>query len=269
MEKNLVSIIVPCFKQAEFLTECIDSVLKQSHRNWECIIVNDGSPDNTDEIAQEILKLDKRISYIRQENKGLAGARNAGVHKSKGEFILTLDADDMIFPNYLEYAVKVFSEKLEVMIVCGKTKFFGTINSIHEIDKLSYDDFLIDNQLHCSAVYRRSFFDRSGGYDTNAMSAFADWDFWISGIRDEKEVHISKDPLFLYRRKEVSMITEATNTEEKRVSALFSMVKKYPKVYTDLLLRRRYSSLPYTPTVEIIKYLLFRFKMRIKSIIKI
>ena len=97
----LVSIIVPCYNQAHFLNESLDSVINQSYPNWECIIVNDGSPDNTEEIAKKWCKNDKRFQYLEKENGGLSSARNAGIKISKGEFILPLDADDILHELFL------------------------------------------------------------------------------------------------------------------------------------------------------------------------
>ncbi len=97
MEK-LVSIVVPCYNQAHFLDETLQSVLDQSYSNWECIIVNDGSPDNTEDIAKQWCNKDYRFTYLYKENGGLCSARNAGISISKGEFILPLDSDDIIAP---------------------------------------------------------------------------------------------------------------------------------------------------------------------------
>lgn len=79
MDKGKVSIIVPCYKQAEFLPETLDSVLSQTYSNWECIIVNDGSPDNTEEIAKIYQSKDTRIKYLFKNNEGIAIARNTGI----------------------------------------------------------------------------------------------------------------------------------------------------------------------------------------------
>ena len=101
MKNHLISIIVPCYNQAHFLNEVLQSVLDQSYSNWECIIVNDGSPDNTEEIALVWCTKDKRFRYVKKENGGLSSARNAGITISQGEYILPLDADDKIYPSYL------------------------------------------------------------------------------------------------------------------------------------------------------------------------
>ncbi len=97
-----VSVIIPCYNQAFFLKEAVASVLAQTYTNWECIIINDGSTDNTEEVTKELIKDDGRFIYKKQINKGLPGARNAGLELCTGEFIQLLDADDALHPQKLE-----------------------------------------------------------------------------------------------------------------------------------------------------------------------
>ena len=99
MDLNKVSVIVPCYNQAQFLDEALMSVLNQSYANWECLIINDGSPDNTEDVALRWCNKDERFVYLKKENGGLCAARNMGIEKATGEFILPLDADDKIAEN--------------------------------------------------------------------------------------------------------------------------------------------------------------------------
>src|SRR5687768_10004937 len=91
----LVSIIVPCFNQAEFLNETLQSVLSQTISDWECIIINDGSKDNSEEIALPWVDKDKRFKYLKQENRGVCAARNKGISEANGKYILPLDGDNL------------------------------------------------------------------------------------------------------------------------------------------------------------------------------
>src|SRR5690606_40203485 len=97
----LVSIIVPCYNYGHYLLETLNSVKSQIFKDWECIIIDDGSTDPTAEVAREATRIDRRFRYYYQENKGLAAARNSGILRSRGEFIQFLDADDFISPNKL------------------------------------------------------------------------------------------------------------------------------------------------------------------------
>ena len=124
MNNSLVSIIVPCYKQAHLLPETLDSVLKQTYRNWECVIVNDGSPDNTSEVANQYIMKDKRFVLLEQENQGLAMARNNGIKKSQGQYILPLDSDDLIEPSYIEKAIDYFEKNPNTKLVYCKADRF-------------------------------------------------------------------------------------------------------------------------------------------------
>ena len=93
---NKISIIVPCYNQAQYLDECLQSVLEQTYENWECIIVNDGSPDDTEVVAKKWLEKDNRFQYLYKKNGGLSSARNAGIKQAKGVYIQLLDSDDLL-----------------------------------------------------------------------------------------------------------------------------------------------------------------------------
>ena len=102
----LISVIIPVYKVERFLHRCIDSVIHQTYTNWEMILVDDGSPDTSGDICDEYAKKDERIKVIHQKNKGLSGARNAGLDKALGEWIYFLDSDDYIKDNTLEEMIR-------------------------------------------------------------------------------------------------------------------------------------------------------------------
>lgn len=121
---NLISIIVPCYNQAHFLDACLQSVMEQSYENWECIIVNDGSPDNTAEIAKIWTEKDIRFKYIYKENGGLSSARNVGITAAKGEFIQLLDSDDLLEKNKLQIQIDAFLNDSEIDISISGYRYF-------------------------------------------------------------------------------------------------------------------------------------------------
>lgn len=120
---NKVSIIVPCYNHAKYLEECIESIKDQSYSNWECIIVDDGSTDDTQSVSRKLEN--EKIRYVHQENKGLSGARNTGIRNATGDYILPLDADDTLNPLALEKMIAVFTQKPETLIVFSDTVTFG------------------------------------------------------------------------------------------------------------------------------------------------
>src|SRR5437870_12319582 len=101
----LVSIIVPSYNYAHFIGEALQSIQSQTYSNWECIVVDDGSTDDTGALVRQLAEKDGRIKYVRQENRGLAAARNAGMANSEGVYFQFLDADDLLEPQKLERQV--------------------------------------------------------------------------------------------------------------------------------------------------------------------
>ena len=108
------SIIIPCYNQAHYLSDCLNSMINQSFKDWEAIVVNDGSTDNTSELTNTYLLQDNRIKLIEQNNQGLSAARNTGIKNAIGERLIFLDADDFFYDNALEVisnAAKVSDDK--------------------------------------------------------------------------------------------------------------------------------------------------------------
>lgn len=231
MDKNinkLVSIIVPCFNQGNFLEETLNSVIKQSYNNWECIIVNDGSTDNTEEIAKKYLEKDHRFKYFKQENKGRSESRNFGIKKSNGEYILPLDSDDLIGEEYLNKATKILEEKPKVSIVYCDAKKFGIENKIWKLPKYSLEAILSQNIIFASALFRRSDFDSTNGYD-NRLDILEDWDMWLSIIELGGNVYKIPEILFFYRIKENSTMKLATKNE--KINAYKIRLEKHSDLY--------------------------------------
>lgn len=221
MEKGKVSVIVPCYNQAQYLPETLDSVLAQTYQNWECVIINDGSPDNTESIAKEYLGKDKRFKYLKQENMGLPAARNTGIANSHGEYILPLDADDLILPTYIEKAVNHFSQVPETKLVYSRAELFGV--QIYEwiLPQYSFNTLLWKNCIFCSAIYRRNDYDATDGYNPNMKHGLEDWDFWLSLLKKNDIVYQIDEILFRYRIKGLSM---STNLAQGHVRAMLQQI---------------------------------------------
>lgn len=201
----IVSIVVPCYNQAVYLGDALDSVLNQTFDLWECIIVNDGSTDNTKQVALQYCDKDRRFSYVEQHNAGLSAARNMGVKCSKGEFILPLDSDDKIDSEYLFKAVSCFKKDKSLSIVYCRAAFWGKRRGEWILPPYSLERMLGQNCIFCSAFYRRTAFDEIGGYNVNMKYGYEDWDFWLSIIERGGNVYKIDDILFYYRIRKKSM----------------------------------------------------------------
>ena len=228
----LISVIVPCYNQAQYLDECLQSVLDQTYTDWECIIVNDGSPDHTEEIAKKWVEKDARFKYLFKENGGLSSARNAGIEIAKGEWILPLDADDKIGNQYLELAEKEF-DKNYTIIYCNAA-FFGNENKSWNLPNYSYEKILTGNIIFCSAFFRKKDWVTAQGYDVNLKNGREDWDFWLSILQQNSSVKKLQYIGFQYRRKEISMDTEINKNESTLNKTENYIYKKHLSKYLDL-----------------------------------
>ena len=121
-ENKTVSIIMPAYNAEKYIEEAIESVIQQKHQNWELLIINDGSTDNTE--SKICRFIDPRINYFQQENGGVASARNLGLKKMKGDYFCFLDADDTYYPTSLSSRLKVFKENNKVVFVDGATRVY-------------------------------------------------------------------------------------------------------------------------------------------------
>ena len=229
-QSSLVSIIVPCYMQAEYLAETLDSVLSQTYPNWECIIVNDGSRDNTEEVASKYVQKDARFKYLYKENGGLADARNFGILHSCGVYILPLDSDDRIGPTYIEKAMNVFDKNPETKLVYCQAELFGIETGLWNLPKYSYQQLLRFNHIFCSCIYRRKDYDKTEGYNTNMLYGYEDWDFLLSLLSLGDIVYQIEESLFFYRTKKASMITKLTSNHSQMI---LQMMLNHADLYKD------------------------------------
>lgn len=213
-DTQTVSIIMPAYNQAQYISEAIESVWQQTCQSWELIIVDDGSPDNVAEVVAPYCKKDERIKFYHTENHGVSAARNFAVTKSNGEFILPLDADDTIEPTYLEKCLQYFTEHPETDVVYCKWRYFGDEHKTPKLSYKGYAELLQANSIFVSAMFRKSAFGAIEGYDENMRQGLEDWEFWIRFLSESSVVHQIPEPLFNYRIKKVSRNSEAK--EERR-----------------------------------------------------
>ena len=122
--KITVSIIVPCFNQGDYLNDALQSIVNQSYTDWECIIINDGSNDDTEKVAKNWVKKDNRFRYFYTNNQGVSNARNLGIQSSKGNYIQFLDSDDILEKEKIKHQVKVLNENVFIDIVYSPSRYF-------------------------------------------------------------------------------------------------------------------------------------------------
>lgn len=203
MEKK-VSIIIPCYNQSKYVSDAIESALNQTYLNTEVVIVNDGSTDNSSEIIKKYADRYKNILFFdNEENNGVVYARNLAVKACRGEYILPLDADDVIEKTYVEKAVKVLDNNSDVGIVyCESWNLTTNMQRFYpEYNKL---EFMYQNMIFVCAMFRKSDFEKVGGYNYNMDKGYEDWDFWLSLIEIGKKPYRIPEKLFGVRNVENS-----------------------------------------------------------------
>lgn len=215
-----VSVIVPCYNQAQYLSDALETVYEQTYKEWECIIVNDGSIDNTKEVAQAWLAKDSRFKYIEKENGGLSSARNAGILISQGNYILPLDADDKIGTEYLKLAINQFNENNQIKIVYCNAEKFGFETGTWNLPDFTIKELALNNMIFCSALFKKRDWERVGGYDIKMIHGLEDWEFWISLLKDGGLVKKIDEFCFFYRVKKNSMIQTLINDQNKLVEMM-------------------------------------------------
>lgn len=227
-ESNLVSIVIPCYNQAQYLEESVQSAVDQTYSNVEIIIVNDGSSDNTQVVAERLQKKHPElIRVIRQENQGLSEARNNGIRASLGEYILPLDADDIL-------DLKMVSKCMDAMIhnnadiIHGGLQCFGENNNVWMSRPFSDNNILYENLPHGSSLYRKEVWGKTQGYKLNMAIGYEDWEFWINAYKHNFTFHYLSEILYNYRIKKESMYT---NAKDKDTYLKSKIIINNPELY--------------------------------------
>lgn len=204
-----VSVIVPCFNHGEFLPEAVASVTSMGRQDVELIVVDDGSTD--ERTGKEMDALCARgINVIRQENRGLAAARNAAIAASSGDYILPLDADNRLRPGYIEHGIRILDANPQVGVVYGDAEFMGIRTGRWHVGPFDPEQLLDCNYIDACAIYRRSIWEQDGGYDgTMPVQGLEDWDFWLGALERGWEFVYVPEILFDYRIATESMVTRA------------------------------------------------------------
>jgi len=188
MEYPLVSVIIPVYNMEEYLAEAVDSVLASTYPNIEVLIIDDGSTDHSSEIAQTYVRKDPRVHFYSQSNKGVSAARNLGLQKAKGKFVLPVDADNKISSDFIEKAVNILQNQSQVKIVTCEIMLFGEKNGIKKYRKYKKTLLARKNIIDACALYRSADALKIGGYNEEIIGR-EDWEFWISMLKNGGEVY--------------------------------------------------------------------------------
>lgn len=234
MKSPKFSVIVPCYNQEKYITETLDSLRSQTFQNWECIVVNDGSTDNSQKIVEDFCSKDSRFKLINQENKGVAATRNAGIRKASGEFILPLDGDDKIGKDYLKLADAEFAKNFKLKLVYCEANFFGAKNEKWNLVPYDYETLIFVNCIFNAAIFRKEDYKKTDGYDENMKFGYEDWEFWLQLLQPNDQVKQIKSVQFYYRISENSRNSFLNNTEKLKLTEKY-IKEKHAGKYAEVL----------------------------------
>jgi hypothetical protein len=202
MSRPAISVIVPCYQSEATVRETLQSVRRQSFSSWECIIVNDGSTDGGPAIAAQYAAGDRRFRVLDRENGGLSAARNTGMAATRGDFLMFLDADDLLYPPALA-ALRSALKRDAPAAYCG-CELIGRdgrkLGSWPFPDSVRFEDLVLGNRfpVHC-ALLRTTAAARVGNFDTE-LRAMEDWDLWLRVARLGAPFLPVARPLVAYRQ---------------------------------------------------------------------
>lgn len=210
---NLVSIIIPAYNAGDYLKKCVYSILHQTYTDYEIIIIDDGSTDNTYQICEELASKDYRVKIHHQENRGVSIARNDGINYAIGKYIIFVDSDDMLSPQYLEILVR-FAEKADLGII-GYTSQIENLETDTNVRHVYENPKNIIDGILCGVKYDgylwNKIFQRSIIVENNLkfkenVTVWEDLLFVLEYLSYSSSVIVSESRLYYYRYRENSAV---------------------------------------------------------------
>lgn len=194
-----VSVVIPCYNMGAFIDEAVDSALGQTVADIEIIIVDDGSDDPMTKAKLQAYDRPKtRVIHI--PHGGVAVARNRGIAEAASCYILPLDADDWIAPQFVEKTSAVLDARPTVGIVTSRVELFGEAHGEWRLPpEVSLPYILLENQIVSTSLFRKSDWTKTGGYDVAMRSGWEDWDLWLRMLQSGIKVVRLPEVLFFYR----------------------------------------------------------------------
>lgn len=216
MENNLVSIITPIYNGERFVAQTIESVLAQTYTDWEMIIINDGSKDNSEKIVRQYTEQDSRIKLYSQPNGGSAAARNNGIRRAKGRYIALLDADDLWEPFFLESQLELM-KKHDALLVYGSHKRIDEngnecLKPFIVPERVTYKDMLKTCSISClTGLYDTSKYGKVYLHE-EFRSLRDDYIYWLEIIKQTGEAWGNQRIIGSYR-----IFSQSVSSNKKKV----------------------------------------------------
>lgn len=224
MKKLRVSIVIPSYNQEQYVEEAIVSALNQTMK-CEVIFVDDGSPDGSIRIAR---KYDTRMKIISQTNRGLASARNTGIMNATGDYILPLDADDILTSECAETLFKLATQTGADVVAPSFHTFGLAAQNVVLMPNPTLNDFRLANRIGYFSLIKKSVLLSVGGYSPKMVHGYEDYHLWFNLLTKGKRIVTTPEILAMYRTKEDSMWHDAKNNHHDELMA--QIYKDFPEV---------------------------------------
>ena len=230
----LISIIIPCFNDAEYIEQAVLSALNQTYSYKEVIVVDDGSDLETKTVLKKLEPFITKL--ITQENKGQSTARNVGIRESKGKYILALDSDDYFESSFCEKAVALFQQKEIIKIVtCQANLIFDKAKSyVFTPNGGTIANFLLVNSALGTSMYKKTDWESCGGYDETMRNGFEDWEFFIRLLKNEGVAEVIQEPLYNYRKRIDSTTSAANKMKYELLNYIYNKHQDLYKLHFNL-----------------------------------
>jgi GT2 family glycosyltransferase len=232
----LVSIIIPCFNYARYLPAAIESALAQTYRPIEVIVVDDGSTDGSLELAR-----DYSVQVLAQSNQGLAASTNNGVQAGSGEFFLRLDADDVLYPAFVETTLAALTSHPDAALAFAPGEYFGLRSGLFECGPLQLEALAQGAYVTCCSLMRRSAWQAVGGLD-RTIPLCEDWDLWLKYAERGFSGVSVPGPLWGYRKHGPSMVHRSLRSHSdvlREYRLIAHLQDHHPTVFAPHLLVQR------------------------------
>lgn len=260
MNQPLVSIIMPCYNDGQYIRQAVNSILKQTYTDWELVIIDDGSDDEkTIEVLKELHH--KKIRIFHNNHQGVVSARNLGIKNAIGKYIIPVDADDIAEPTLIEKYVSIAEKNSNIGIVYCLYEYFDMRHGIYQLPDYSIVNMLISNCINNTSLFRRDDWIKVGGYNPNMEIGCEDYDFWLSILELGREVQLVPEVLLHYRVKQGKGRTiEIGNQRELEISRqIFENHKGlYQKYWKEVILAEK------TKTINLQEQINFLFTEKYK-----
>lgn len=230
MTTGLVSIITPCYNGEKYIAQTIDSVIAQTYKEWEMIIVDDGSKDGSAELVRKYMENEPRIKFIQQANAGSAAARNNGIRSCEGQYIALLDADDLWEPEFLEEQIKFMKEKNATCVYCSYRCIDEDSNEILSPvickPEITTKDMMITNYIGClSGLYDSSKHGKI--YLREELKSMRDdYAYWLDIVKLDDKAYGNQKLLARYR----VLANSTTGNKKKLIGKQYKFYREYLKL---------------------------------------